>query len=99
MNWVDKLIDKYNTDSTDNTDNSNSINNKQSVNSVDKRKIVFYASLEGTNQKIPYTYKELIHIFREGFTESRLIFIHEAKKYGDINFIKEIKEPKQQELM
>ena len=99
MNWVDKLIDKYHSDNSDNSENSKNTNNEYSESSEDSKKIIFYASLEGTNQKVPYSYEELIHIFREGFTESRLIFIHESKKYGDIRFIKEVKEPRQQELI
>lgn len=90
MNWVDKLIDKYHTDITENTDNSNSINNKQSVKSVDKSKVIFYASVEGTNEKVPYSYSDLENTFREGFTDDSIKFIHMAKKYGEIKFIKEI---------
>ena len=90
MNWVDKLIDKYHTDITENTDNPNNINNKMSVKSVDKSKVIFYASVEGTNEKVPYSYSDLENTFKEGFTDDSIKFIHMAKKYGEIKFIKEI---------
>ena len=89
MTWVDKLINKYTTDSTDNTDNSNTTNNKQSVNSVTNGEIKFYAYSEGSNQRVDYSYKELQHIFGKDFSEKTLRFIHEAKKYGEINFVQE----------
>jgi len=102
MKWSDELINKYTTDITENTDNSNNTNTKKSVNSVDNPKVIFHASLEGTNERVPYSYYELKHTFKEGFTDDSIRFIHMAKKHArdgkGIKFIKEIKEPKQQEF-
>ena len=99
MNWVDKLIDKYNTDKTDKAEEVKNTDNPSSVSSVDNSKVIFYASVEGTNEKVPYSYYDLKNIFKEDFTDDSIRFIHMAKKYGDIKFIKEVKEPKQQELI
>ncbi len=99
MNWVDKLINKHHTDNTDKAEEVKNTDNPSSVSSVDKSKIIFYASVEGTNEKVPYSYQDLENTFKEGFTDDSIKFIHMAKKHGEIKFIKEIKEPKQQELI
>jgi len=102
MNWSDKLINKYTTDKTDKADKGKNTDNPSSVSSVDNPKVIFYASLEGTNEKVSYSYYELKHTFKEGFTDDSIRFIHMAKKHArdgkGIKFIKEIKEPKQQEF-
>ncbi len=89
MTWVDKLINKYSTDNSDNSDNSNNTNIKYSESSVANAEIKFYAYSEGSNQRVDYSYKELQHIFGKDFSEKTLRFIHEAKKYGEINFVQE----------
>ena len=91
MNWVDKLIDKYHTDNTDKAEEVKNTDNPSSVSSVDNLKVIFYASVEGTNEKwVPYSYHDLENTFKEGFTNDSIRFIHMAKKHGEIKFIKEI---------
>ena len=89
MTWVDKLINKYTTDKTDKAEKGKNTTNPSSVSSVTNGEIKFYAYSEGSNQRVDYSYKELQHIFGGNFSEKTLRFIHEAKKYGEINFVQE----------
>tara|TARA_Y100001938_G_C8014074_1_gene391618 strand:- start:698 stop:1030 length:333 start_codon:yes stop_codon:yes gene_type:complete len=67
--------------------------NVENVENVEPIKnVVFFGGYEGSDVQLPYTYAELEHLFKDGATASAIRFIHEAKKYGDFKFIKQIKD-------
>lgn len=80
------------TKDSNNTKDLTEVENKSLESLEPSSRVVFFGGYEGSDIQIPYSYYELQNIFgKEVIKEESVRFIHEAKKYGDIKFVKEIK--------
>ena len=86
-NWLDnffsaKEVSKH-SDNSDNSDNLKKTNIRKSEKSDNIKKILFFATVEGQAENIPYTYEELKNIFRQTIDDDSVRFYHESKKLGE----------------
>ena len=88
MGRFSKQIKRITKDSN-NTKDLPEVENKSFESLVPTGKVVFFGGYEGSNEQIPYSYYELQNIFNQTTDEEAVRFYHEAKKHGQIKFIKE----------
>ena len=86
-NWLDnffsaKEVSKH-PDNPENSENLKKTNIRKSEKSENNKKILFFATIEGMAENIPYTYKELKNIFRQNIDDDSVRFYHESKKLGE----------------